>query len=349
MAKRLVLHAGVHKTGSTYIQDILFNNADALASSGVRLPNSLNHRQGGLREFAFSFPEPEFQNAFRTLVLETPEDTVLVSSEELSHAIRDHHLAREFLQDLSRSHGVEVRIVAYLRRQDELRESAFQQQARRSFRGSIHEFEGYPFDYRPTVAAFREAADTVVLRPYDRRTWRRGDVFFDLLHAADITLDHPVLTPGAVNKSFDRRLIAYLASVPKARKFDRWEDVLRLRALDIIRPDGQRFLLSPHERFAFMERFNEANMEVCGDDEPLRAHLVSPPIPVEWEPPDPITPEERAAADVILAGGDKREADAAVEAMRPAPITARILRRLTRATRRLSRPDAVRSEPEQKR
>ena len=334
MAKRLVLHAGVHKTGSTYIQGVMFNNRDALRRSGIAVPRTLEHDPASLRTFAFSFHKPEFQDQFRRLVLEEPEDTVLVSSEELSHAIRDHHLTREFLRDLSASHGVQVQIVAYLRRQDELRESTFQQQARGAYCGSIHEFEGYPFDYRPTIAAFREAADIVTLRPYERAAWRRGDVFFDLMHAAGLSLCAPILTPpGRINASFDRRLVLYLSAVPRERKFGCFEQVCRLSELGTIQPDGMRFLTPPRDRLGFLERFAEANLEIAADDADLRDHLVCPVVSLDWTPPEPITPAERAAADVILAGGDEGEAEAAAAALRPAKMTRRVLRRLARLSR----------------
>mgnify|MGYP006273697045 CR=1 FL=1 len=214
MAKRLVLHAGLHKTGSSHIQQKLFLNRAHLARHGVDVPDALNHHPGKLRTFAFSFHQPDFQAAFRRLVLDSPADTVLVSSEEFSHAIRDHHLTHGFLRDLAERDGVAVRIVAYLRRQDEMRESTFQQQVRTGLRGPIETFDGYPFDYRPTVAAFRAASEDVVLRPYERSAWPDGDIFQDLMHVSGLDVGGPLEAPAWSNRSLDRRLVLFLSTAP---------------------------------------------------------------------------------------------------------------------------------------
>ena len=305
MAKRLVLHAGLHKTGSTYIQQTLFLNRERLARARIDVPEALNHHPDRLREFAFSFHRADFQTAFRRLVLDSPGEAVLMSSEELSHAIRDHHLTQAFLRDLAERDGVAVRIVAYLRRQDEMRESAYQQQVRTQFRGPIEAFDGYPFDYRPTVAAFRSASDDVVLRPYEPAAWRGGDIFADLMDIAGIDVGGPLQTPDWTNKSLDRRLVLFLSATPAALKREfgsRWDGYRVLDRFDVVRPDGGRFQASPDARRAFLERFREANIELAFGDAALEDHLLSPPKDRDWVPPAPVTPRERAAAYSVLAG-----------------------------------------------
>ncbi len=327
MAKRLVLHAGLHKTGTTFIQQRLFLNRERLARDGVDVPEALNHHPAGLRDFAFSFHRPAFQTAFRRLVLDSPGETVLVSSEELSHAIRDHHLTRAFLRALAQRDAVAVRVVAYLRRQDEMRESTYQQQVRTHLRGPIEAFDDYPFDYRPTVAAFREASADVVLRPYEPGEWRDGDIFEDLMHAADLHAHGAPEVPDWTNTSLDRRLVLLLSTTPPALKREfgsRWDGYRVLDRFNVVRPDGERFLASPDARRAFMERFREANTALAREDAALKAHLLSAPKDHDWAPPAPVTPRERAAAYAVLAGVDavhrlRRGAARAIPWVRPKP------------------------------
>ena len=46
MARKVILHVGVPKTGTSFVQDRLFHNPEALARQGIRYPASRHDEHG---------------------------------------------------------------------------------------------------------------------------------------------------------------------------------------------------------------------------------------------------------------------------------------------------------------
>ena len=129
----LVLHMGLHKTASTYVQGVLSARRDDLLREGLLYPRTGIVEKGstGTREGAGSgqglLSRKGRQEALKAQLLEElPEDvpTVLVSSEEFSRARptpTPHNLLARF-----RAFGT-VKVVLVLRRQDDWIESYYKQ------------------------------------------------------------------------------------------------------------------------------------------------------------------------------------------------------------------------------
>ncbi len=95
--KRVFLHIGAPKTGTTFIQHVLFNNADRLAAAGVRYPYvNLGQSFRSAHDFCgtgwFGHPADRFQGEW-DLVAQASRDwdgsTVILSSELLAAAAPD--------------------------------------------------------------------------------------------------------------------------------------------------------------------------------------------------------------------------------------------------------------------
>lgn len=130
----LYIHIGAHKTGTTTIQHTLAHSAEALAERRLVYPrvcwfHYAQHRlafamkkirEPGLRDF------PDFETELRDLIdacLSTDAD-VLISSEEFFSAPAEG-VSR--LADVLRDRGIETRIVGFIRRQDALFSSIYNQ------------------------------------------------------------------------------------------------------------------------------------------------------------------------------------------------------------------------------
>jgi len=100
VAKRIVMHVGAPKTGTTFLQAVLFHNRERLQEQGVVVPgrSRFDHGQAstGVRQGAKGKKYPAWQQ----LVAEVEEtsDTVIISNEWFSMASAER--ARSALDDL---------------------------------------------------------------------------------------------------------------------------------------------------------------------------------------------------------------------------------------------------------
>ena len=130
---RLVMHIGFEKTGSTYMQAFLRDNAAVLREQGVgypdfcRGPEHLEIYMAGLPEIdwmhrRFEIRTPEQHQALRDQVhaglahMSSRYETSMITSERLS-VIRNRNAIRN-LAEMCRQHFDTVEVVAFLRRPD---------------------------------------------------------------------------------------------------------------------------------------------------------------------------------------------------------------------------------------
>lgn len=86
MAQRLILHVGAPKTGTTYLQDLLWGNADALATQGVHLPLDRERQRSAaadLRQAPWSGDFSQATSADLAAAVDAVEGTAVVSEELL--------------------------------------------------------------------------------------------------------------------------------------------------------------------------------------------------------------------------------------------------------------------------
>ena len=127
MTAQLILHIGANKTGSSAIQSFLRQNHKVLATAGVLVPDrelGTSNKVTGEHVFAFQ----EFINTGNRAELEarvralarSDAKTVLCSAENLSNGA-NFQLFNKALA------GIDCKVVLYIRRQDELLTSSWQQ------------------------------------------------------------------------------------------------------------------------------------------------------------------------------------------------------------------------------
>ncbi len=203
--RKIIVHAGLHKTGSTSIQHFLESHREKLRALGIDffqgayLPQ--NHmelhasamRQGRMSPFKLTLKEP-ISDAFRERVRErvaayienSPCERILFSAEGLSYLRHPDEMERlrALLGD------VPVEIILYLRSKDKylasyLREMAHYSSGKTDAAGSLREMtEGdWLVDYKGRVRGFADAFGTanVVTIDYDRSFAEDGSVIPSLL------------------------------------------------------------------------------------------------------------------------------------------------------------------------
>ncbi len=133
--KRLILHIGLHKTGTSAIQRFLFENAEALSEQGFLYPvglfNSIDHNPIAWcmvpsRYFPPDYPfywdhaKKNYWAHLHEIVETSRAHTAILSGEDFSLIDQVHSLAQECA-------AYDTRIVVYLRRQDDLIWSLYNQ------------------------------------------------------------------------------------------------------------------------------------------------------------------------------------------------------------------------------
>ena len=234
--KKLFLHIGFNKTGSTSIQESLLRNAPRLLERGVFYPCNveaayfqrvqhvplaaalpgmklgwLNARKAGTVGQAYDdlFGAIE-QSQFETLILSSEGfGATSITAKQLDW------LKRCF-------EGYRITIIAYIRPQDAYLLSAYQQRVKAGGKGGfqfgMHEsMESLRFGSR--LAPWREAfgPENVIVRPFAPKLWHEGELFFDFLNALEIPRDGLDIAEPA-NEGLDYRAVELLRALNALQK-----------------------------------------------------------------------------------------------------------------------------------
>lgn len=190
--KTVFLHIGLPKTGTTALQSFLRANEAALARSGIcfpdlgfRYPNILANRNAHFLIASYdtaphtaSFtPQEEYYTALDQLAALSEEYGKILLSDELIWRICNRH--SDFLptvkQDLA-SRGMELKVIVYLRRQDEFVQSRYRQRIKTGETFSFYEFldtlrqNKYPLDFYDSLNKISDAIgrDNLIIRIYEK-------------------------------------------------------------------------------------------------------------------------------------------------------------------------------------
>ncbi|MEM9255499.1 MAG: hypothetical protein AAGA91_08625 [Pseudomonadota bacterium] len=195
--KQLILHIGLGKTGTTMLQEFLWANRRVLTDLDIDYPTygAVACAHHTLSPF---LPDevPEWTtkpvSEWAPVVARTSCSTLLVSSELMIWASAQD--VAEFCKQLQQ--WFELRIVVYLRRQDDAIMSNYNQlvkvgSQRRRLDDVLTNMRAR-FDYRRLLEPWVNAlgVEALIVRPYERDQFYQGDLCADFLrHALGINLD----------------------------------------------------------------------------------------------------------------------------------------------------------------
>lgn len=255
--QQVLLHCGLHKTGTSYLQQVFRENSALLARHGIHYPigpNAYIQRTGNHSVIAANYQQgidvtAHFQSH---VTMESDAPCLLISGEEFSRLLLRNSFLEEFLRATS---DAEVKFVFYLRRQDHLRESVYAQSVKNGLHGDISQTK-YNFDFLETVRPFVEAVGlkNVVVRPYNLEKWPDGELVNDFCAAIgrpELSADLVLPEKSRINTRLSRQHTFLLSRLKtQAAKAKMW----RFFEKNPIPQDSEesKFFMSPDGRRTFM-------------------------------------------------------------------------------------------------
>ncbi len=231
------MHIGTGKTGTSSLQSFLARNRTRLAESGWLYPRSLGrtrHVRFGLwtrsdddlaaaflerRPGTGRFGDPaelrrEVPARLLAEVRRAALTRVLISDEALYAAPTP---ALERLRQLTDEHASEVRVICYLRRQDDLLVSHYQQvvkvRATRTLAERVAERDLSPtYDYYARLRTWLDVVepDELVIRRFEPTRFRLGSLYDDFVDAAGLGIPTTDRPERERNESLDAEAVEFL-------------------------------------------------------------------------------------------------------------------------------------------
>lgn len=221
MDKKLILHIGAGKTGTSSIQNCIGINSAELSKRGIFVPSSdLSASQkvvgqhvwyfAGLRKLTINEAKSKLESDLKNIFKLNPGKTILLSAENLS----DRNNISALFSDLTKE--IKIQIVFYVRRQDDYLLSAWQQW----FAKADSDLWAWIIRNAGVIANWKDVIDdwmrvvpkeNIKVRVYDRKMLVGNDVVLDFLEVLKISTEGINLEKGInQNPSFNLGILDFV-------------------------------------------------------------------------------------------------------------------------------------------
>nr|WP_296190197.1 hypothetical protein [uncultured Anaerobutyricum sp.] len=294
--KTLYIHIGCPKTGTTSLQYFCKENSDTLAEHGIYFP-VFPQRYPGVGHFRnahFLFGHQynsdgqidflEEKRIFRLnmdhiIYKFSKYDNILISDEGLWYAAHyNKKYLWETLQKEALTNSFKIKIIVYLRRQDALLNSIWNQkikEAKQRYRSMTWDkFTNLsvPAAYLNYDEGLSEIADyfgfkNIIVRRYGKRYFKNGSIYDDFLDTLGLTLtDDYTISTFERNLGLSgnaREIQRILNTIPDASQSELSYFKRLLANVSLENPDSEKLsMFSPKEAETFMEKYREGNRKV---------------------------------------------------------------------------------------
>ena len=292
---RGILHIGVEKTGTTSIQKFLALNRDTLRARSILFPQSpgvSNHTllagyaaddrsRDDIRitnsieshDDLLRFRE-QFAAAFTREVEDAACDTVIMSGEHCSSRLVTREEVGRLHQLLSRVFEA-VRVIVYLRRQDEFMLSSYSSAVKGGLEQKLalpkFEAEMQRYDFAKILDRWSGVfgRDAMMVRLFDRSAMVNGRSVEDFIHATGLPPDLPYEMPKEENGSLGNAASEVLRlmnnHIPHIRDGKIFAPRGDLQTLMEAVSSGAGVMMDPVLLDVFMQSFAEGNRKVARD------------------------------------------------------------------------------------
>jgi hypothetical protein len=255
----IYLHIGAPKTATSTLQGVLAKNYDRLLQQGVLYPRDMRNgdahhllvcdlieKYGGKPMPAIWYGSQPRGQAWSALVEEINRhgdaiDSVILSSELFFGQMENIDV---MLEDIATYlHGHEVRVLVYLRRQDQLYSSFYNQDVKgvRQWSHSAYQFyqthQIFQQDYHQLLDVWSGAFGKkhVIIRPFEPGQWPDGDIVQDFCVAVGAS---PLRAQSRDNDDSLEMVQLYLKQCLNKMGFDKDQNERVLKILVKVCPEG---------------------------------------------------------------------------------------------------------------
>jgi hypothetical protein len=243
--KKVILHIGFHKTGTSALQEYFSENRETLKKHGVFYPQSLNEKYSGNVDLSWVFNENapsyaklnpdekiQIETFYKEQIEKTDCETVIISSEDFSlldAQLKSIECLKSFLS------GYEVTIIAYVREPMEFMFSLYSHAVRSGLLTcSFQTYISKHYNFRAADFALRLQSwrrifpeSSFVVKKFASKEFYGGALVSDFFHSigVDIELD---MTMSRSNVGIHPWLIqSYIESVKSDVDETKKERILR--------------------------------------------------------------------------------------------------------------------------
>ena len=272
-------HIGLHKTGTTAEQQFLFRNRNRLAENGVLYPLTRYHPRGQ-QAFAYAVDHRSLPNknhdvdrdevteALIAHIKERGLPKAIISSENLNPGSKFDIC--QYIRD--KFHDFNIKILVYLRRQDEYFESLYKEHIRppNSVTYSITKFTS-PFDLnyydrlKPWIDVF--GAENIIVRTFDmERISHAGGLYRDFLENFGLDMeDGYKVSLSKQNETLSIDAIKFLLRINGQNYSHDFMSFLCQRIAKHLPQERSFFLLPHHARSEMVEYYKDSNNRIAGE------------------------------------------------------------------------------------
>ncbi len=278
MKKKLYIHIGMPKTGSSAIQAFLTLNHDTLKKRGFLFPNPPNFDQafqtsgGNAGIFKELFIKNDLDRIRSFIESFNGKNAVIFSSEELFHILREY--PKRFFDVFN---TYDYKIICYVRRQDNLISSSYNQLIKNHdvISRSVIDHIANAHDFSKVLLDSLEyaEADKFIVRPYEKQQFYGGNIFSDFLNCIglklydDFIFPEKIVNPSLNWDALEFRRILNILEVDRNDIKNKYyiNGILAKYTVDMNmgEPFQDSNIFSPKERIEIINAYKEKNEQVA--------------------------------------------------------------------------------------
>jgi hypothetical protein len=224
MSRKIFIHIGMPKTGSSAIQAFLALNRETLNKGNYDYPNPPDFRlpfhitSGNAVQFETYIIDGN-RKPLRTLLDESKYDNIILSAEALFHVLRRNP---QNFSDYFKEY--DYKIICYVRKIDDLVSSCINQSTKNHDLVDFdikHMLDVHDYGICLTDALNYFDVNSIVIRPYEKSQFHGGDIFHDFLSIVGLSPNDELHYPDkAVNPSLSMDALLFRRAM-NMTSFDR--------------------------------------------------------------------------------------------------------------------------------
>jgi len=281
--RKIFIHIGLEKTGTTSIQDFLFNNTEKLKTKSIFYPTELGANHTSLciysaqRECIGNLaPEKKnikikenFPQIMKSIIKEFDEsdcENLVFSNEHLSSRLKNTNDI-ENLKRLFDHYTYPVKIIVYIRNQVDLLESLYFEGIKAGGKENLNDwanhFNYFELDYIKLLGAWESVfgKESIIVRLFDRHVLKNGDAIDDFLDVFSVERNESFSVNSQQNVSLGYKSLEFMRRYNlNVKEPERVTNKLN-NLLNDYNNDKQKTSLSYDTRANIFDKYKKSNYE----------------------------------------------------------------------------------------